>query len=219
MIVALLAASALTLLPAEERTELARCGVNDAEAGRLLALNWEDFDQDHTPGGWRAIAAKPNCFGAAAAMIELYLVASTAVPQPDSHEASSLRWHAGQMHAFAGDPEAAIALFRGTYDPPGTAAEAEEGVSWNAYVDATVAFLERNRPALEAAHKRLAAQPIPEEMAAERKAELATKPGADLPPLSPPHLDVVDRLLTCFGSSYSIAFRGQCVSAQRQRAN
>lgn len=181
--IGLLAGAALSLLSAERQDALARCGVDAAEVERLLALDWESFDQDHTPGGWRAIAG-PDCYGAAAAMIELYLLASTM--QPDAHDSSSLRWHAGQMRAFAGDTEQAVALFRGAYDSPEIVAES--GAGWNAYVDATIAFLESDRAALEAARERLAGEPR--------------------------YLEVTDRLLACFGRSYSAGFRGACDAAE-----
>ncbi|WP_347257296.1 hypothetical protein, partial [Methylocaldum sp.] len=66
---------------------------------------------------------------------------------------------------------------------------AESPIRWNAYVRATIAFLERNREKL-----------------AELREEIAKGPRLQG---AVPNLDVVDRLITCFDEPYSVAYGGK----------
>jgi hypothetical protein len=117
--------------------------VTDREA--LMALNIHAFDQDLN-GGWRPIAARDGCVGEAADLIRAYREFVTS-------RTLILYWHEGQLRAQLGETEAAIALFeQSRYEP------ADDEYGWNHYVDATIAFLRHDRPALEAARGRLAKQ-------------------------------------------------------------
>lgn len=116
---------------------------------RLLALDRLEFDQDMS-GGWRPLAAKPGCALAAADLLRDYR-------QAHADEDGMLYWHEGQMRANAGRYEEAIPLLEHARKPPGTPDKA----GWNPYVDATVAFLRRDRAALERARATLAAYPPP----------------------------------------------------------
>jgi hypothetical protein len=62
--------------------------------------------------------------------------------------------------------------------------------AWNIYVDATIAFLHRDRDALLKARTKLAEVP----------------PEAGRPDSKPMNLDVVDGLLRCFDRSYADAY-------------
>jgi hypothetical protein len=62
--------------------------------------------------------------------------------------------------------------------------------AWNVYVDATIAFLDRDRDALLKARTRLAEIP----------------PEAGKPNSKPMNLDVVDGLVRCFDRSYRDAY-------------
>lgn len=160
----------------------------DVDRERLLALDQQAFDQDLN-GGWRILAARPNCSAAAADLIRDYR-------KRHKNESAILIWHEGQMRADAGETAEAIALFERS-----RSASAFVMPGWNEYVDATIAFLKGDREAFDAARAALAAIPRP--------------PGLDLKdpagkPLEwPPNLNVVDQLGRCFGMSYREAY-GVC---------
>jgi hypothetical protein len=156
-----------------------------ADRAAMLALSEDRFDQD-LEGGWRALAAKPECAAAAADLIAAYRTA-----HPDA--SAMLKWHEGQLRAEGGQAERAVRLFESSRKA-GTA----EG--WNDYVDATVAFLRRDRKALLAARARLAALPRP----ADWRPQDAQ--GRSLPLPWPPNLNVVDGLLRCFDRPYREAY-------------
>ena len=91
-----------------------------------------------------------------------------------------LSFHAGQMYAYAEDSTAAIGRFRNA------AIVDEVGPGWAPYVLATIAFLERDRAALEA-----------------RLAELVALPEFGGPD---PNIRVVESLRDHFDSPYSTAY-------------
>ena len=172
----------------------------DEEA--LLALDENAFDQDLS-GGWRAIASIPGCERAAAELLAAYRA-----KHPNA--GTLLAWHEGQMRASAGQYEQAIPLLEAARKPV-----EQDPTGWNHYVDATLAFLRHDNPALLAAQKRLAAVAYPE--------------GAGMPPLKdgyfelpappgqpgmkmrwPPNIEVVDGLVACFRKPYEEAYGASC---------
>ncbi|MGX6646309.1 hypothetical protein ACWCOP_00010 [Maricaulaceae bacterium MS644] len=196
-------AAALADLGEEGAERLARCGVDKARLESLLALDQDAFDQD-MDGGWRVVAGQDGCRAAAADLIEVWRDHSA------NREADFiLDWHAGQMRAMAGEPQAAIVLL----ERAKTDSEA-----WNHYADATIAFLERDRAALAAARAELAElRPSEEEMAARRQF-LEDNPTITMPEgfvEQPQNLSVVDRLLSCFEGSYAGAYGGECDAPAR----
>lgn len=190
--------AALLELGPERADRLAACGVDEARLEALLALDQDAFDQDMA-GGWRVVARQDGCRAAAADLIEVWRDHSS-----NRESDFILNWHAGQMRATAGEPQAAIALL----ERAKTQSEA-----WNHYADATIAFLDRDRAALEAARAALAElRPGDEEMAARRQF-LEDNPTITMPEgfvEQPENLPVVDRLLSCFEGSYAGAYRGEC---------
>lgn len=148
---------------------------------RELELGYPAFDQQ--PGqGWRKIADEGRYLDAAA-LIERYLVQPRVL---EDWQRVNLRFHAAQLYAFAGQNEPALAHLRVALlrdEPPNSP------IRWNAYVQATMAFLERDRKKL-----------------AELREVIA-----DGPRLlgGVPNLDVVERLLKCFDRPYSVAYRGK----------
>jgi len=153
---------------------------------KIISLGFEAFDQDMT-GGWRALSGQPGCETKAADVIREYRL----------KHASQLRilfWHEGQLRAEAGDAAAAVALM----EQSRTAGR--DVIGWNAYVDATIAFLSSNRAALGRARARLAAWPRP------TGDEWTIEPGDTWPP----NLNVVDGFIACFGKSYHVAYRDAC---------
>lgn len=145
----------------------------------MLALGMDAFDQDHQ-GGWRPLSERPGCEGPAADLIRDYRTFML-------DRIPILYWHEGQLRANVGQTAEAIGLMERTRRPEGD----ERAPWWNAYVDATLAFLRSDRAALLAARERLAALPRP----------------ADAGGRSwPPNLAVVDRLVRCFGRPYREAY-------------
>ena len=176
----------------------------------MLALDVNSFDQDLAGGGggWRAIANIPGCELAAADLLAAYQA-----EHPDS--GSILAWHEGQMRAAGGQYEKAIPLLESARKP-----EDQDKFGWNFYVDATLAFLRNDKPALQKAQQQLAAIAYPE--------------GAGLPPLMdgyvefqprtgqpvirmrwPLNIAEVDGLLACFGKSYKEAYGSSCRTSDR----
>lgn len=182
---------ALFALPAAARAQEAQ--PNCAPDGQIMLL--QDFATfDMSARGWRSVHQQPGCEAAAADLIARYRALQRTILAPP--EALSLRWHEGQVRAGLGDEKAALALFAGAHD-------AGQGAAWNAYVDATVAFLKKDRAALTAARAQLAAAPPPpdfEAMATEYEQRTGQRP------VWPPNLDVVDALVTCFDRTYREAF-------------
>ncbi len=141
-----------------------------------LSLPFDQFDQDDHQG-WRPLG-DAGCEAQAATLIEAY-AAKQAHPHP------VLAWHRAQMLAQAGRTNEAIAAARATLRPAGS--DAGSGFDWNDYANATIAFLQGDRPALQAARDRLAE--------AVAKSEF-----------NQPNLNSTDRLLRCFGQPYKAAY-------------
>lgn len=147
----------------------------------LLELSLNQFDQDPN-GGWRKVAEKEECKADAAELIAQYR-------EHLQSRMTSLYWHEGQIRAEIGETNAAVRLMKRAKHP-----EVSEGISqadWNAYVDATIAFLQSDRSALIAARHRLIA---------------TASRGNSQPPLN---LNVVNALLRCFGQSYRTAYHAE----------
>lgn len=158
----------------------------------MFDLSLNDFDQGDD--GWRALDAE-GCEAVVADAIARYREINREAL--DGEEAGTLVWHEAQLRATAGQTDAAIALMLQGRD--------EESDAIQPYVDASIAFLRQDRPALDAAYARLMAMPAPDYFirAAERYA--ATYP--DLPPLSwPLNRDKVEGFIACFDRPYREAY-------------
>lgn len=157
----------------------------------LLALDGQAFDQDLN-GGWRSIAYKPGCETAAADLLRDYRAAHP--QEPDR----ILYWHEGQLRAMTGDTAGALPLLDHSRDPRDTS----RAQAWNAYVDATLAFLRHDRPALLAARDRLSHVPRPPE---------PDETGSAMKMVAwPMNMGVVDGLVACFSKPYADAYGGAC---------
>ncbi|MCV2351693.1 hypothetical protein [Paucibacter sp. Y2R2-4] len=112
-----------------------------------LSLDYRAFDQ--TEGqGFRALVREPGCEKQAADLIEAYIAANGA-------KQSSLRWHIAQLRATQGDTVAAVRYSKTVLSDkddrkPGS-------LRWNDYVRATIAFLEKDRVALQSHRDAVAA--------------------------------------------------------------
>lgn len=204
MLGTLLAAEAATASD-PRRTGADACAYDEKA---MLALDEDAFDQDlsNGGGGWRKLGNTPGCEHAAADLIAAYRAA-----HPGSGRI--LVWHEGQLRALTEDRERAVPLLAAARKP-----DAEDKAGWNFYVDATVAFLERDKPKLLAARDRLA--------------QVEYSSGPDIPPLKdgyiefpaedgqppmrfrwPPNLDVVDGLIACYDRPYAVAYEMECRTA------
>lgn len=172
----------------------------DREAA--LTLSYEAFDLESSVAGWRALADREGCLAAAADLIAAYRAAHAA--DVDERNQRSLRWHEGQMRAAAGQYDAAIVLFESTrhgLDHPMLRAD-------DLYLDATLAFLRRDRVALDSARAELATLPEPQGFreAVEQARQRYGDAFADSI-VWPSNLDVVDGFRNCFDRPYAEAYR------------
>ena len=139
-----------------------------------MALSLDAFDQDDHQG-WRPLG-DAGCEAEAAALTEAYA-------GKQAHPPQVLAWHRAQMLAKAGRTADAIAAARLTLR---TDAD-DSGFDWNDYANATIAFLQGDKAALQDSRDRLAA--------AVAKSEF-----------NQPNLRSTDRLLRCFGQPYKLAY-------------
>jgi hypothetical protein len=161
----------------------------------LMALDEQSFDQDLS-GGWRELANISQCQEVAADLIRDFR---------ESHHIASgiLFWHEGQLRAMANHYEHAVPLLEKSRKPA-----LEDFAGWNLYVDATVAFLQKDSSALERARQALAIlQPSGE---LEVKDGYIQIHGAQSKIRWPMNLDVVNGLRNCFWKSYSEAYGVAC---------
>jgi len=125
--------------------------------------------------GWRQLAEKGR-FLDAAKLIDAYIKEHEDL---DESQRVNLHFHAGQMYAFAGDAKTAVERFgRSTYveEPP------ELSLRWNAYVQATIAFLDKNLKRLKECREEITEGPTFQGKKA--------------------NLEVVDRLIEHFDEPY-----------------
>jgi hypothetical protein len=149
---------------------LAKASQND------LSLPSHEFDQDDKRG-WRALAAV-GCTAEAAILVERYLI---------GYESNlrSLKWHHAQLLAMTGKYPEAVAAARQAINPSEQSQHPQ--FKWNAYVLATIAFLERNTAEIERQ-----AQVIESAVTAE--------------PMNKVNLEVVRGLQRCIGQPYKTAY-------------
>lgn len=211
-----LASAILALVASAGAGQAAAPGTGDCayDEAALLALGYRDFDQDLTPGGWRAVAARPGCSRAAAALIARWREAHGQGLSPG--ELQVLWWHEGQVLATAGDYDAAIErllkarTFRDERPPPpGTPAEEAEmqgamTAVQKVWEEATIAFLRRDRAALEAARARMLAVPEPGQYAKVREA-FRRQTGVRM--AWPLNIEGVERMAACFDHPYGFECR------------
>lgn len=170
----------------------------------LLALDQQTFDQ--TPdAGWRPIAAQAGCKAAAAGLIREYR--ERAVDRQTEEQRAEepgrfdiLFWHEGQLRAIAGETAEALPLFRRAYGD-------HSSRTWIPYAEATIAFLERDRKALENAREALLSLEAPSDWD-DRVRETKAQHGFEM--TWPPNLNIVEALLRCFDEPYRKAYSEAC---------
>ena len=180
-----------------DRSSDERCSFDKAA---MLALDEQSFDQDvgNGGGGWRRIASNQECELVAADLIAEYR-------QVHRINSPLLFWHEGQLRAFSGQYSQAIALFENSYKPE------EQDFGWNAYADATIAFLQDDRQKLDQALVRLKSTPAPPgETLQEGQLEMTQPDGTKFKMPWPLNVDVVQGLQRCMGKPYRYAYSSSC---------
>ena len=155
------------------------CSLSPDQLNTLLGLPFMKFDQDQS-GGWRAVS-NHGCELTAAMLIDTYV--ADAPSELTVTEREDLSFHAGQLYGMAGlNKLAARRMVRSLNLHEG----ADTELAWNAYVLATVAFLQGDR----------------EELLHQRQLLAAAKPTTG----NKMNLAVVDGLIQCFDKPYKYAY-------------
>ena len=188
----LLLAAVILPAAAQERGDSGeRCSLMEGTKRRLLALDYQAFDQQ-PQGGWRGLF-EAGCPYAAADIVDAYIERhpERAADYPVLH------FRAGQLRAFVGEGEAAVSHMQRAIAAHARGARVY-GAHWETYVGATIAFLERDEPGLRRLYGRLRGR-------------------IDGPPGAPPrfdrsqagdaeHIRIVRGLIACFDQSYREAY-------------
>jgi hypothetical protein len=160
----------------------------------MLALDRKGFDQTLPDGGWRGLYER-GCYAEAAELIRAWR-------HEKRDHASILYTHEGQMRAYAGQTEQAIALLRLTYKPM----DEDADFGWNFYMDGTIAFLKRDRAALDTAIARLQAVPRPQ-----TRSRMVDAQGNPVEIIWPPNMNVLRAFEKCWERTYREAFEKDCI--------
>lgn len=106
--------------------------ISKEEYDSLMLLEYEAFDQTSN-GGWRRYSDD----------VELQIQLVQDYIQLHRSTQQSLRWHLGQLYGMNDDYESAIEQFEQclSYNPEDDVYKA----AWNYYVNATIAFMKRDR--------------------------------------------------------------------------
>ena len=187
---------------AADQDDFKKCGVDRDEYYRLMTLPIEDFDQDFE-GGWRTLDYKQGCKGAAARLLKSYLAEYEYTYERQHNQ---LEWHRGQVLASSGNYDEALAVFKRTYK------DGDDEKAWNLYVDGTIAFLKKDKSALQATRDKLAKVPVPEKLKDARRKFLKDNPNITMRDGfidDPGNLYVLEDFIKCFHESYAVAY-GKC---------
>jgi hypothetical protein len=177
------------------------CQVSRAQKSTMLALPFQQFDQDPAMG-WRRLGETASCYLSAARLISDYRAANSARLAPI--EARTLAWHEGQMWAASGNAPRAVARAVATFG----ASKEEGNLEANLYADATIAFVSGNRARFDQARTAYLAIAKPPGFDAESE---RVQREFGIPPLVwPLNAGVVNNLARCFGQPYLLAYAGEC---------
>ena len=136
------------------QTKVRDCVVTVAEREAMLRQDYQTFDEAADANSWRNLLQR-GCVREAVAILQAYGRQNGSRLTRDQR--LELNFHIGQTLAFGGYDAESLPYFESAR-ADGASAE------WNAYVDATVAFLRKDRAGLEDAKRRYAAAPAAQPM-------------------------------------------------------
>jgi hypothetical protein len=110
-------------------------------AAELMSLPYDAFDIGDGPAAWRSLLNR-GCVDTAVATLEAYRHANEAQMTPE--QSSEIHFHMGQALAMSGRNADSIPHFE-------RASTSSSSAEWKAYVAANLAFVRKDRPALEQA--------------------------------------------------------------------
>ncbi len=151
--------------------------IDKQKTDAFLKMDFWEFDQK--PNGWRSLRNSDGTldYNATAKLLDTYYEQKKGVPES---QRTLLAFHAGQNYGFAKQTEEAISRFRKSFQ--------NDQPDWNAYVEATIAFLKNDKDALLKAREKLAVMP------------------------GQMNLNVIDRLVRNFGRSYFEAYSDMAIT-------
>jgi len=157
-----------------------KCEISQTQYKTVLNLPYKDFDQ--TIGkGWRQFS-DDGCEFLAIKLLKSYTSKHKA--QLKDWQLRILNFHTGQLLAFKNKYEEAIGFWKNSFD---IEEKKDPIVRWNAYVRASIAFLEKNMKGLLAARIEIAK---------------GKKLNGSIP-----NLDIIDSFMKNFRDSYRKAYR------------
>ena len=181
--------TALLLLALGAPAMAADCRVDSKAA---LALDFDAFDQD-LEKGWRPLGMRAGCEQTSIALLSAYRKTHGALLLPWQRDL--LSWHEGQVRADTGDYRGAIPLL--------SVWLRDRSAAIRGYAATTIAFLRHDKAALLAARTKMMALPKPPGYD-DHARELAKV--MKFTPRWPENIEVVDRLVNCFGRPYAEAY-------------
>lgn len=174
---------------ASDSSIISSCELSDEDLARILELSFEDFDQN-PDDGWRPYYDS-GCYGQAAALLTKYI---SRYPDRISRH-YMLPFHAGQMFALNNEYEKAESWMKKGYSP-----NESKTIDWNAFVDANIAFVRKDRTKLLQMRERIARQPAMTKAMGAPEWAVGRKM----------NLDVVDGFIRCFDEPYTAAYGSEC---------
>ena len=141
------------------------CAVTEVETMAQVGLTYSEFDGRAGRAGWRQLIAR-GCADEAVTLLQRYRAVNH--DRFTAAQRQEVAFHIGQAYALAGRDAEALLAFE-------LALGADLTAEWRSYVEATLAFLRRDRAAL-----------------ARARAAYAAAPGAD-----PMRLKVIEGFLAC----------------------
>lgn len=139
----------IAAITAATTTASSSCSLTTQEKRENARLSFEAFDQaGDLPSTSRKLAER-GCYRASIDAAESYLLLG---PPRSDYQQRVIVWHMAQSTAMAGDERRAASLIAATRVPMGN----NENLDWNSYVQATWAFLVKDRATFDQAAATLA---------------------------------------------------------------
>ncbi|MEE8118775.1 MAG: hypothetical protein V3T39_04355 [Gammaproteobacteria bacterium] len=180
--------------------ESAACKLSETELVERLQLPYDQYEDynDESETSWRSLEKK-RCFAEAARYIHLYVEGNRNNLDPGAIKLQT--FHEAMMLSWSGQDVAARHVFGGIHFVEGS--EKATGQfnfdDWNAYVDATIAFLDKDRAAFDVKFAF-----ISDRIAADKAGQIVGEPGH--PGLRKLFSGVLNVLGNCFVGSYWEAY-------------